>query len=187
MTGIQNIFSDLCCCRGNPVGNGLDLIFSPVIMTLLVMGFPLYTYVSYLKHRNRKDRCPQRSVIEINQDLWNKGASVGQRDPTLYLGRRYLFICVYSDSNSGCQAIKAEVTHLHYKKKYQLSGLTLQGCTRILNGRPGDARGFSSRNRERNPVSLAEKDAASLLISRSVPGRAHPPPWLSEPSIYSYK
>lgn len=53
MTGIQSIFSDLCCCRGNTVGNGLDLIFSPVIMTLLVMGMLLYTYVSYLKHRNR--------------------------------------------------------------------------------------------------------------------------------------
>lgn len=64
-------------------------------------------------------------------------------------------------------AIKAEVMHLHYKRRHQPSGFTLQGCTHILNGRPGDTGSFSSRNRERNPESLVEKDAASLLISHS--------------------
>ena len=43
------------------MGNGLDLIFSPVIMTLSVMGIPLSTYVPYLKHKainSRTERNP---------------------------------------------------------------------------------------------------------------------------------
>ena len=42
------------------MGNGLDLIFSPAIMTLSVMGIPLSTYVPYLKHK------PINSRIERN-------------------------------------------------------------------------------------------------------------------------